>query len=377
MKRNSRNSTHEQIKAGNVSVLLLATCLSLALFSCSSSSSPTSTPDAKINQHLVYQHPLNKDATLKPYQTVVLNSSSLQDDHLGSSTGADYHAVPYEISNAGKYKYCIPDNDTHLTQVELFDPAGAMVGNWKKGEPCTSVSLVPGKYSMHVHLDTTDSDPPIFMKPHDVKITQTGTMKGVLKSVASYAGPIPQNQFLNLKVDSLADVLAKNDVQGLTEGWGVSAPFPPDFAPSYQVLGIIFDDVTTRSTLRSEDLFYLKPVNDKVALSQGNIRIGTWTEDRPVALDYINWIGKLGKGQPHGTDVNALFRFSSSSTIFNLYTNCLPGGTYYLPFAWYKSEYDNYLKMWLAGGLKPDSGITLVERGSISISGCVTAPHPA
>ena len=221
MKRNSGFPTYVRTKAVKVIELFLAASFSLALFSCSSSSTPPATPAAKVNQHLAYQHLLDKDATLKPHQTAVLNLSSLVDNHLSNSPGSGYHNLPYEITNAGTYKFCIPDSDTHLTQVELFDPAGGLMGNWKKGEPCTSVPLLPGKYSMHVHLDTTESDPPIFLKPHDVKVKQVGTMKATRKTTASYIGPIPSNQFLYLNVASLTDILKANKNKGIKERWGV------------------------------------------------------------------------------------------------------------------------------------------------------------
>lgn len=317
MKRNSGMPIFDRIKAGNAFILLLAACLSMALFSCSSSSSTTSTPDAKVNQHLAYQHLLDKDATLKPYQTVVLNLSSLENDHLSASPGSGYHNLPYEITNAGKYKYCIPDEDTHLTRVELFDPAGGLVGNWEKGEPCTSVPLVPGKYTIHVHLDTMEADPPIFMKPHDVTATQTGTMKAAFKSVASSDGQIPMNQFLNLKVDSLTDILLRNKAQGLQQqGWGVSvrlAMYNWDTSYFYQDPYWSMRD----SQLNEWELFYFNREQGNVSISQGNTRLSLIYEldnDNAETI-YMSW-------ESYNTTFaksSTFFKFSPSGTGFTLY----------------------------------------------------------
>jgi len=316
-------------RTGIVIFFLLCVGLSLLLVACNSSS-PTSSPDARLNQHLAYGDQLDKDATLKPHQTVVLNLSSLDDDHLSATPGSRYHNLPYEISNAGKYKYCIPDNDTHLTQVELFDPAGALVGNWKKGEPCTYVPLAPGKFSMHVHLDTTDSDPPIFMKPNDVKVMQTGTMKTARKSVSSYVGPIPQNQFLNLKVDSLTDVLPRNKAQGLTQGWGVSTP-DSDGVQYHEINQNKYAYVTPLDALYLHPVLQLMGKNllyfnqeqgGMVSIQQGDKQVALFSKvcvsvswdhqcsqwTKAIGLDYVS----------SSSPSESLFNFSPSGTGFKL-----------------------------------------------------------
>lgn len=350
MERNSGMQAYDQLKAGNVVMLLLAACLSMALVSCGSSYSPSSSsssPDAQLNQHLAFQHQLEMGAALKPHQTVVLSLSSLTDDHLNASSGSSYHNLPYEITNAGKYKYCIPDEDSHLTQIELLDPAGALVGNWKKGEPCTSVPLIPGKYAMHVHLDTSESDPPIFMKPHDVKIMATGTMKTALKSAASYTGAIPQNQFLNLKVDSLTDILLRNKTQGLKQGWGMSTIDP--YNAAYHLLQQVYyyrdqhgsltnfqDNLSLYpvSQLIEPGLLYVNQEQGKVSIMQGDNKIvllenscmrWLWQETGGSKGNTYRYIdcqqgGNVMSLTPSDSNVasDLLFNFSPSGTSFTL-----------------------------------------------------------
>ena len=315
MKWNLGMPITSRIKAGNIFALLLAACCSLALASCSSSSSsPAPAVNAKVNQHLAYQHLLD-GGTLKPHQTVALNLASHADGH--SNVGSGYHNLPYEITNTGKYKYCISDEDTHLTEIELFDSTGAPVGNWKKGESCTAVPLVSGTYSMHVHLDTTESDPPIFLKPHDVTVTQVGTLKAALKRVASSAGQIPMNQFLNLKVSSLSDILLRNETQGLQQqGWGVSVRLAMyNWNSSY-----FYQDPywSTRDFQLDEwELFYFNQVQDKVSISQGTNHLSLIYEldDDNTETIYMSWESYDTTFSKYST----FFKFLPSGTGFTLY----------------------------------------------------------
>lgn len=190
----------------------------------------------QINQHLVYQNSLADGATLKPYQTVALTLPALMDDHLAS--GGRYHRLPYEITNTGMYKFCIPDDDAHLEQVELLDLSGSLLANWKKGEPCASVPLTPGKYTLHTHLAASDWEPQVFMKPHSVSYTRnmTGKRNGKV-TASSFDEQVPMDQFKNLKVDSLSQILLMNRVSGIdSEGWGVTTSNSPKDTASYHTL---------------------------------------------------------------------------------------------------------------------------------------------
>lgn len=156
-------------RGGRVAMLLLVLCLPPALVSCGSSSPPPAV-DATLNQHLAYEQP-GGDETLKPFQTVALLLAATKDDHnVNALPGAGYHQIPYEILDGGNYKFCIPDDDTYVTAVELHDSSGGPAAVWRRGQPCTYVPLAAGRYSMHVHVDTSESDPPIFMKPEDVEV---------------------------------------------------------------------------------------------------------------------------------------------------------------------------------------------------------------
>jgi uncharacterized protein YjbI with pentapeptide repeats len=274
--------------------LFLALIIPVLLSSCSSSHS--SSGNTNLNPNLVSQNNLGQNATVKPFQTVALNLASLSDNHLSNSPDAGYHQFPYEILNAGKYKYCIPDDDPYVTIIEMFDQSSNLVGRWVKGEVCSSAPLEAGNYTMHVHLNGSSSQPVIFMKPHDVTVTPTGTTKASAKSVASIDNSqIPINQFMNIKVNSLSDILQRNSIKNLQQGWGVLTTFPSDNKSAYPVIrqpqthysfNTSFCDNTSGPTLSSraidaskqptlDNLFYFKQnlENATLSISQGAIPV--------------------------------------------------------------------------------------------------------
>ncbi len=197
--------------------LLLAAALSIVLGACHSST--PSTPNPEVNQALVHQNLLDNGETVKPYQTVVLNMQSAADDHLSTSATAGYHRLNYEVVNTAKYKLCIPDDNSQLRVLELFDRAGSLVGRWARGEACNPVGLDPGRYTMHVHLDRGNGEPLIFMKPHQVTVTRIG-------EVPAPSGPAATGRLLNLAVDSLLTILSRNKAANLSEAWGIRTTFP-------------------------------------------------------------------------------------------------------------------------------------------------------
>ncbi len=273
--------------------ILLTLWLFAALVSCSSSSPTSPAPDSRVNQHLAYQPLPGDGATIKPHQTAVLSLTPKQNGLRGNAPGTGYHEIPYEISSQGNYKYCIPDDDSHVTAVELYNPSGALAAAWKKGGPCTYVPILPGKYTMRVHLALGESNPLIFLKPHNVEVTQKETMSALKGGVHA----VLSSQLLNLKVDSLDKILSGNASKGLNEGWGITTSPPSAFGlanpypnlkelsfstikPGIPVYYLLADAVTTVSKLDAADLFSMKPVGkegDFVYLSQGAIPVGRFS----------------------------------------------------------------------------------------------------
>jgi uncharacterized protein YjbI with pentapeptide repeats len=171
-------------------LLFLPAIISLSGCSSSSGSSSASTQLSDVNQHLVYEHSLG-DTTIKPHHTAVLNLPSIAD---GVETG--YHEVAYEILNSGSYKFCVPDDDSHIDRIELYDSDNNEAGIWNQGEVCSSKRLTPGKYKMHVHHATTGDDPLIFFMPHAV--TQIPITARVVAKSTPYADNIPANQIYSV-----------------------------------------------------------------------------------------------------------------------------------------------------------------------------------
>jgi uncharacterized protein YjbI with pentapeptide repeats len=309
--------------AGSTSKLLVIP-LWLMLAACSSSESPSPAGDVQVNQHLVVQHSITAGATFKPHQTVALTLPAQKDDHL--DVAGRYHLLPYEISNPGMYKFCIPEDDARLSQVELHDLSGHLLASWKKDEPCVSVSLTPGNYAMHVHLAASDWEPLVFMKPHAVSYTRSITGKRSGKSAAStFDGQIPMNQFKNLKVDSLAEILLVNRLNGADmEGWGlltsgdeygVNAPYhtlnqlpyyPRWNSTSY---GSQWHSNVPATKLQLQDLIqFIDAGNKKYFIRQG-LQPHSTNSEGFVGISSLsnNRSGILGLVPPQATYINAPF----------------------------------------------------------------------
>lgn len=280
---------------------LLASGLAAALAACGSSDHRRS-PDPGVNPHLVHQHALGAGEAVSPYQTVVLNLASRPNDHDGDAAGTSHHRLDYEITNAGRYRFCIPDDDAQLTGVELFGADGDLVRSWRKGEPCTAVPLAPGRYTLHVHLEAGESEPMVFLKPHETTVTAVATLPA---AAPTFPDDIPDRQLMDLRVPSLTELLRRNASQALPpQGWGLTTTFPDGTVaipalsqPEIERYGLL--SMFVGSAVAAADrngkggLFSLArdPATGKVTVSQGQTPL---VQSRQLCTDIWDLLGPEG-----------------------------------------------------------------------------------
>lgn len=281
---------------------LLASGVAAALAACHSSDHRAA-PDPGVNHHLVHQHALRPGEAVSPHQTVVLNLASRPNDHDGDAAGTRYHALDYEVTNAGRYRLCIPDGDAQLTEVELFGADGALVASWRKGEPCGAVPLAPGRYALHVHLAAGEEEPVIFLKPQETTVTAVATLPAA--SAPTFPGDVPDRQLLDLRVPALDELLRRNASQALPpQGWGLTTTFPDGTVAipaldqpqieRYDLLSMFVGSAVAAVDRNSQGglfAFARDPATGKVTVSQGQVPV---VQSRQLCTDISERVGPEG-----------------------------------------------------------------------------------
>lgn len=294
-----------------ISVPMLYLSVLLVLSACSTSPNASSTVanstaggngaiSAKsVNKNLVYESSLGS-TTIKPHHTAVLNIPAINN---GDGTGR--HEVKYEILSVGYYKFCIPDDDSFVSKIVLYDKDKVEVGVWNKGGACNSKELQPGQYTLHVHHSTIGEDPMIFVKPHAVtRVAKVGKRIG---KKSAYIINIPANQFVNQYVDNLNKIIVYNAGNGLSnEQWGIWALNDPSNNCSHtQYYGYpSFNSAPQSGTgppsgppisfvqyISSNELFNIVPspqTSGAAHFSQGGLPLGLYSAglDQAIVLRY-------------------------------------------------------------------------------------------
>ena len=221
MKRERRGGIREidHMKRHGLCLLL---CLLLSPLICACGGSSDSAKGAgaiKVNDLLAYVNPGSDTDSLMPHQTVVIKRRAAS-----MESGGPYQILPYEIINSGYYKFCVPDDDSHIDRIEIMDVNGAELANWRKGGGCESAHLAPGHYTMHIHHAANDKDLFLFIKPHAVTAVEAGSLrtKQTVRTTTAYTSSVPSSQIVKQEKSDYSNVIDYNGRNGITEKWGLS-----------------------------------------------------------------------------------------------------------------------------------------------------------
>ena len=207
-----------------------------------SSDTGSITAGYNVNENLAYVNPDSDTGVIQPHQTVVIKraASEKNDDF--------YQELPYEIVSSGYYKFCVPDDDSHINRVELLDADGFELAEWRNGEACESAHLSPGEYTMRIHHASNDRDLFLFIKPHAVTKVNTVSRRAekTAREALAYTASIPSSQFVDQEKSDLTAVVQYNADSGITEKWGLYGAryggyihfINPGAGPSYSPIGI-------------------------------------------------------------------------------------------------------------------------------------------
>ncbi len=140
----------------------------------------TAAPRTLSDAAVLHESHFAADSTLsaQPHQTVVLELES-DTAHENDTGEAGHDRIPYRVSTAGSFGFCIEDDDGEPHALRLLDGDGTVLGQWGHGEPCDPVQLAAGDYFLEAHhgaKGSSDLSPDrLFIRPGNVTRTTGGT----------------------------------------------------------------------------------------------------------------------------------------------------------------------------------------------------------
>ncbi|MCI0469714.1 MAG: hypothetical protein L0Y62_06585 [Nitrospirae bacterium] len=111
-------------------------------------------------KNVYYEHELNDAVRAYPENIVILKLESADNAALKgtlTSTSLIKNIIPYEYRKDDGFKFCIKDDEPHITSALLLDSSGKAVVSINKGE-CVNKAISAGKYEMHAYHDSAGID---------------------------------------------------------------------------------------------------------------------------------------------------------------------------------------------------------------------------